>query len=115
MADLVFVNAFRYVTAMIAGVSAILLLSLFLQKVRFLQWFGKYSLPLFASHTFIIYLVREIVFHITGTYYTMMADVPDKLAVLMTVGVLIILVPIGLLYSLIQTNIKKLCLRTKQS
>lgn len=108
MCDLVFVNAFRYVIAMIAGVGATLMLSLFLQKLRFLQWLGKYSLPLFASHTFIIYLVREIVFLITGTYYTMMADVPNKLAILMTIGVLLLLTPIGLIYSIIQKKIKNI-------
>ena len=113
--DLVFVNAFRYVTAMIAGVGATLLASIFLQKMHFLQWLGQYSLPLFASHTFIIYLVRETVYHITGTHYTMMTDVPNKLAVLMTVGVLIILIPIGFCYSFIQTYFKKLRLRAKQS
>ncbi|MBE5947603.1 MAG: hypothetical protein E7261_01095 [Lachnospiraceae bacterium] len=115
MCDLVFVDAFRYITAMIAGVGFILLLSLFIQKIRFLQWLGRYSLPLFASHTFIIYLVREIVYHITGTYYTMMADVPNKLAVLMTIGVLIFLIPIGLLYSFLQSQLKKLSLLKKQA
>jgi len=107
MVDLVFVNALRYVPAMIAGVAGVILLSCFLQKVKPLEWIGRYSLPLFASHTFIIYLVREIVYWCTGTYYTMMVDVPDKLALLMTAGVLILLVPIGFLYKLIQNKLRR--------
>ncbi len=108
MVDLIFVNAFRYIPAMIAGVAGVLLLSTFLKKVSLLEWMGKYSLPLFASHTFIIYLVREIVYGITGTYYNMMVDVPNKLAILMTLAVLLLLIPVGLLYSFIQKKLKKM-------
>ena len=108
MVDLVFVNAFRYVPAMIAGVAGVVLLSCFLQKFKPLEWIGRYSLPLFASHTFIIYLVREIVYWCTGTYYTMMVDVPNKLAFLMTFVVLILMIPIGLLYAFIEKKLKDL-------
>ncbi|MBQ9765026.1 MAG: acyltransferase family protein [Lachnospiraceae bacterium] len=106
MVDLVFVNALRYVPAMIAGVLSILLVARFLEKIPCLKWMGKYSLPLFASHTFLIYLVREVVYWITGTHYTMMYDVPTKLAFLMTLGVLILFIPVGYLYIFLQKKSK---------
>lgn len=105
MVDLVFVNAFRYVPAMIAGIAGVLLLSTFLKKTALLEWMGRHSLPLFASHTFVIYLVREIIYRCTGTYYTMMADVPNKLAFFMTLAVLILLIPIGYIYIFINKGI----------
>lgn len=113
MVDLVFVNITRYVIAMLAGIGGIMLTAFFVQKSNTLKWLGRYSLPLFASHTFIIYLVREIVFWCTGTHYTMMADVPDHLAFIMTAAVLVIMIPIGLLYAFLNKKLKEL--HTKQS
>lgn len=108
MVDLVFVNIFRYVISMIAGIAGIMLVSTFIQKLKPLQWIGRYSLPLFASHTFIIYLVREIVYWCTGTHYTMMGDVPNSLSFLITLAVLVLMVPIGLLYGFIEKKLKEL-------
>jgi len=108
MVDLVFVNALRYVPSMLAGVLGVVLLSFFLQKLKPLEWIGRHSLPLFASHTFIIYLVREIIYWCTGTHYTMMVDVPHKLALLMTLAVLLLLIPIGCLHIFINNKFKKL-------
>lgn len=107
MCDLIYGNLFYYLIAMTAGIVFTLLLSWYIQKLPLLSWYGKYSLPLFAAHTFLIYLVREWVYLATGTYYTMMADVPDKLAFIMTFIILLLFLPVGKLYQIINTRMRQ--------
>lgn len=98
MCDLVFGNIFFYLTAMISGIAAIVLTSFLLGKCPLLEWYGRHSLPLFASHTFLIYLVRYWVSVIYGVQYTMMENVPGPAAAGMTGMVLILFLVVGIGY-----------------
>lgn len=98
MCDLIYGNVFFYLIAMCSGILAVLIVALHLKKGKLLAWYGRYSLPLFASHTFLIYLVREWMYWITGEHYTMMGNVPDGMAFLMTAIVLLLFVPVGIIY-----------------
>lgn len=106
MVDLIFSNMLQYVIAMLSGIGGVLLLSFFWQKSKILNWLGRHSLPLFASHTFVTYLVREIVFWCTGTHYTMMENVPNALAFLMTMIILVLMIPVGLLHAFLEQQVK---------
>lgn len=106
MCDLVFGNIFYYLTAMITGIAAIVLMSLSLGKCSLPEWYGRHSLPLFASHTFLIYLVRHWVSVIYGVQYTMMVDVPGTVAAGMTGAVLILFLGVGMGYDWMAEKIK---------
>lgn len=98
MCDLIYGNIFFYLIAMCSGILAVLMVVIHLKKRKWLVWYGRYSLPLFASHTFLIYLVREAVYWITGEPYTMMGNVPNGTAFFMTAMVLLLFVPVGITY-----------------
>lgn len=107
MCDLVYGNSIVfYLIAMLAGISTILLIAFYIPAPACITWCGRNSLPLFASHTFLIYLIREIIYLLTGTHYTMMADVPYSLAFIMTAIIILLFLPIGMLYQFC-CNIKK--------
>lgn len=101
MCDLVFGNMWYYLTAMISGVFVIILISYYLPNITILSWYGCHTLPLFAVHTFLIYLVRELVHITTGNYYTMMVNVPLSTVWIITLIVLLLFFPIGKIYNII--------------
>lgn len=108
MCDLVYGNSVVfYLIAMLAGIGAILLISFYFPALPCITWCGKNSLPLFASHTFLIYLIREIIYLITGTHYTMMSDVPLPLAWTMTTIIILLFFPVGKLYQFICNRNKR--------
>ncbi len=101
MCDLVFGNMWYYLIAMVSGIFTITLISYNIPKTALLSWYGRHSLPLFAVHTFLIYLVREFVHIITGNYYTMMVDVPPSTVWIITFIVLLLFLPIGKIYNIL--------------
>lgn len=106
LCDLVFGNRYYYLIAMCCGMAAILLIAFYLPKLPLMAWYGRNSLPLYAGHTFLIYLVREWVYLATGTYYTMMSDtMPYQLAFIMAIIVLLLFLPFGKLYALLYQQI----------
>lgn len=102
LCDFVYGNSLYYFIAMLSGVMAVLLISYYLPDIKLLLWYGRNTLPLFASHTFLIYLVRELVFLITGTHYTMMGEIPLMTAVCIAVAVIILFLPVGALYGAVK-------------
>lgn len=101
MCDLVFGNMVFYLISMTCGIAAVVISSFYIRKFSLLEWYGRHSLPLFASHTFLIYLVREWIFLFTGIHYTMMSDVPIKTAFLMTGVIAILFLVVGKGYDLL--------------
>lgn len=89
MCNLVFGNMIYYTISMLLGLFVILMISVYFSP-HIISWYGKYSLDLFALHTLLIYLVRECIYLITGQHYTMMGNVPNELAYIMTVCILIL-------------------------
>lgn len=85
--DCVYSAAPYYFTAAFLGIAALTLTALLLKNSRFWQYCGRYSLPLFASQTFAIYLVIELIAKITGVTYTPMHDIPgDKVSLLISIA-----------------------------
>ncbi|MDO4294736.1 MAG: acyltransferase family protein [bacterium] len=78
--DCVYSAAPYYFTAAFLGILPLMLTAQLLKNSRFWQYCGRYSLPLFASQTFAIYLVVEAIAKVTGKLYTPMHDVGDKLS-----------------------------------
>ena len=71
---------------------------MFVQNLNILAFFGRYSLPMFAAHTFLIYFVNDIRFAVTNTFYTVAADLPYFQTIYMTIAVCIGMVIIAFLY-----------------
>lgn len=84
--DCVYSAAPYYFTAAFLGITALILTADLFKNSRFWQYCGRYSLPLFASQTFAIYLVIEIIAWKTGITYTPMHDIPgDKVSLLISI------------------------------
>ena len=99
--NLIYGTVSLFLASMIFGIMAVVLFSFVINRCRLLEWYGQHSLPLFASHTLLIYLVREFVYWITGTHYIMMGNVPDNISFLMTGAVLFLFLLVGKGYDLL--------------
>lgn len=99
--NLIYGTVSLFLASMIFGIMAVVLFSFVINRCRLLEWYGQHSLPLFASHTLLIYLVREFVYWITGTHYIMMGNVPDNISFLMTGTVLFLFLLVGKGYDLL--------------
>ncbi len=65
--------------AAFAGIAALVLTAKLFQNWRFWQYCGRYSLPMFASHTFVTYFLLELYENSTGVLVKPMELVPgDK-------------------------------------
>lgn len=91
------IRTFYFISAF-SGILAVMLFSMFIEKSNILAFFGKYSLPMFAAHTFLIYFINDIRFFITGKFYTVASDIPFFQTVWMTIAVSVCMVIIAFLY-----------------
>ncbi len=91
------IRTFYFISAF-SGILAVMLFSMFVQNLNILAFFGRYSLPMFAAHTFLIYFVNDIRFAVTNTFYTVAADLPYFQTIWMTIAVCIGMVIIAFLY-----------------
>lgn len=57
------------------GTAAVLLAAMLLQKNRFLQYCGRYSLPMFVAQTFVIYWTADLIEMITGKTFIPMQGI----------------------------------------
>ena len=90
--DCVYSKAPYYFTAAFLGISALTLTALLFKNSRFWQYCGRYSLPLFASQTFAIYLIIEGIAAVTGITYTPMHDIPgDKVSLLISIAAFVLM------------------------
>lgn len=69
-----------YYTAAFLGITALILGAWLLKGLRFWQFVGRYSMPLFAGQTFAIYFLVEMIARITGVTYIPMENMPGNLA-----------------------------------
>ena len=72
-----------YYAAAFSGIAALLMAAVILNRSRFWQFCGRYTLPMFAAQTFAIYFVTEAVWKVTGVWWEPMQQVPGKLGCIM--------------------------------
>lgn len=77
------------------GIGALLFGAVVCKNWKFWQYCGKYSLPMFAAQTFVIYWVMDGIAMVTGRYYTPMRDVPGSKGCLLIAGVVFLLMALG--------------------
>lgn len=68
-----------YYTAAFCGIAAVMMAAVILKNIRFWQYCGRYSLPMFAAQTFAIYFVTEAINRATGAMWEPMQRMPGKL------------------------------------
>lgn len=74
------------------GIAALVLTASLCKNWRFWQYYGRYSMPIFAAHTFGIYLVLEVYERFTKTDWTPMISMPgDKFCLALAIVVFLAL------------------------
>lgn len=69
-----------YYSAAFLGITALMLTARLCRNLRFWQFVGRYSMPLFAGQTFAIYFLVEMIGKVTGVTYIPMENMPNNLA-----------------------------------
>lgn len=69
-----------YYAAAFSGIMALLFAAQRFQALRFWQFVGRYSMPLFAGQTFAIYFLVELYAKVTGTTLVPLETMPNNLA-----------------------------------
>lgn len=67
-----------YYAAAFLGITALVLAAWRLKHLRFWQFVGRYSMPLFAGQTFAIYFLVELIENVTGNAYIPMETMPGN-------------------------------------
>lgn len=73
-------QAAYYYPAAFLGITALVLTARLCRGLRFWQFVGRNSMPLFAGQTFAIYFLVEMIAKITGVTYIPMENMPGNLA-----------------------------------
>ena len=104
LCDCVYDHYRYYIIASLAGCLWVLIIGRLLQRVRFLQWLGRNSLPIFAIHSFLLWAVIS---GYDAIVQSKMTNLPDgAMPLLLSLVTYLLCVPFAMLYNLIRAKIK---------
>jgi len=92
-------NPFFFFIASITGILTILLITSLIKENKIVEFYGRYSMPIFSFHSFFLFLYANIISIIFSIQYTIMYNIPTYLCFVGFLFVSIFSAPLPILYS----------------
>lgn len=100
-----FGNFVYYYISAISGCILICMIGYKLKNLKFLCYYGKNSLQMFALHSFLLSLSEVVLSIIYNKQYLIMNNIPLNLCIITTIVIYLLLLPISLIYNFIKNKI----------